>query len=249
MDALYFRVSSERQTTENQSEDLLQVAEKDGSGRDWSRIRDMVSRCVSEEHKVGTNGAARTVYRLDVPLAADLARECVYIEQGRSGRIGARRRPLFEQMKRDAAARKFDRLLVWKVSRLGRDMREVIATVYELADLGITVIPVRSATGPITSTMGKLLWAIQAWYAEMENSEKSDAIKAGQARARAEGKHMGRPRAIFDRDEVVRLRDEEHLSWPEIARRTAAGVGTVVLAYRDRRPPLPPFQKSEEAGL
>jgi hypothetical protein len=39
MDALYFRVSSERQTTENQFEDLLQVAEKDDSGRDWSQIR------------------------------------------------------------------------------------------------------------------------------------------------------------------------------------------------------------------
>ena len=34
-----------------------------------------------------------------------------------------------------AAARKFDRLLVLKVSRLARDMREVISTVYELADL------------------------------------------------------------------------------------------------------------------
>jgi DNA invertase Pin-like site-specific DNA recombinase len=71
-------------------------------------------------------------------------------------------------MKRDAAARKFDRLLVWKVSRLGRDMRELISTVYELADLGVTVVPVKSQTGPISSTMGKLLWAIQAWYAEME---------------------------------------------------------------------------------
>ena len=39
MDALYFRVSSERQTTENQFEDLLQVAEKDGSSRDWGNIR------------------------------------------------------------------------------------------------------------------------------------------------------------------------------------------------------------------
>jgi DNA invertase Pin-like site-specific DNA recombinase len=36
---------------------------------------------------------------------------------------------------------------VWKVFRLGRDMREVIATVYELADLGVTVIPVKSQTG------------------------------------------------------------------------------------------------------
>jgi DNA invertase Pin-like site-specific DNA recombinase len=51
-------------------------------------------------------------------------------------------------------------------------MREVIATVYELADLGVTVVPIRSQTGPITSTMGKLLWAIQAWFAEMENSER-----------------------------------------------------------------------------
>ena len=39
---------------------------------------------------------------------------------------------------------------------------------------------------------------------------------------------------MFDRDDVVRLRDQEHLSWPEIARRTGAGVGTVVRAYRDR---------------
>ena len=167
-------------------------------------------------------------------LAEELARDCIYVEQGRSSKTGARVRPLFERMKRDAAARKFDRLLVWKVSRLGRDMREVIA-VYELADLGVTVIPVKSQTGPISSTMGKLLWAIQAWYAEMENSEKSESIKAGQARARAGGKHMGRPRRIFDRHEVARLRDQEHMSWPQIARRIGAGIGTVVQAYRDMK--------------
>lgn len=171
------------------------------------------------------------------------------LEQGKSTKTGARRRPLFEQMKRDAAARRFDRLLVWKVSRLGRDMREVIATVYELADLEVTVIPIKSQTGPISSTMGKLLWAIQAWYAEMENSEKSEAIKAGQARARAEGKHMGRPRRVFDRNEVVRLRDQERLSWPEIARRVDAGVGTGVKAYRDLSGVPQPFGKSPEAGI
>ena len=233
MDGLYFRVSSERQTTENQFEDLLQVAEKDGSGRDWGQIRAALAACVTQEQRPTTGGTIRTVYHVQPELAEKLARECIYVEQGRSSKTGARQRPLFEQMKRDAAARKFDRLLVWKVSRLGRDMREVIATVYDLADLGITVIPVKSQTGPISSTMGKLLWAIQAWYAEMENSEKSEAIKAGQARARAGGKHMVRPRRVFDRHEVIRLRDVEHLSWPEIARRTGAGVGTVVQAYRD----------------
>jgi hypothetical protein len=93
---------------------------------------------VIEEQRPGANGTVRTVYRVDEQLAADFARQCDYVDQRRSSKIGARQRPLFEQMKRDAAARKFDRLLVWKVSRLGRDMREVISTVYQLADLGIT---------------------------------------------------------------------------------------------------------------
>jgi site-specific DNA recombinase len=102
------------------------------------------------------------VYRVNSEIAARLAALCVHVEQGRSGSQNARRRPLFEMMKRDAAAHKFDRLVVWKVSRLGRDMREVLSTVYHLSDLGITVVPLKSQTGPITTAMGKLLWAIQA---------------------------------------------------------------------------------------
>src|SRR6516162_3102029 len=142
MDALYFRVSSERQTTENQFEDLLQVAEKDGSGRDWKEIRQSLSRVIVDEQHPACNGNTRTVYRVRPEVAAELAHLCVYVEQGKSSRTSARRRPLFDQMKLDAAARKFDRLLVWKVSRLGRDMKQVIDSVYELSSLGITVIPV-----------------------------------------------------------------------------------------------------------
>jgi hypothetical protein len=61
MDGLYFRVSSERQTIENQFSDLLQVAEKEGAGRDWSRIREALARVVIEEHRPGTNSATRAV--------------------------------------------------------------------------------------------------------------------------------------------------------------------------------------------
>jgi len=73
MDALYFHVSSERQTTENQFADLLQVAEKDDSGRDWSRIREALSRCVVEEERLTRmdvflftgNSTSRTIEMLD----------------------------------------------------------------------------------------------------------------------------------------------------------------------------------------
>jgi len=203
MDALYFRVSSDRQTVENQFEDVIQAAERGGvDGRDWNQLRQALANCILAEQRSAGVGPSRPLYRLRPEAAAELTRQCVYVEQGESGRTEGRR-PLFERMKRDAVTHKFDRLLVWKVSRLGRDMREVISTVYELDDLGITVIPIKSKTGPITSTLGKLLWAIQAWYAEMENGERSEAIKAGQARARADGKHLGRPKRVFDREEVV----------------------------------------------
>ncbi len=226
MDALYFRVSSDRQTTENQFEDLLQVAEKDGSGRDWSQIRKLLSGCILEEA-----AGDRAVYSVNPKVVSELAVRGIYVEQGRSSRKGSKSRPLFQQMKKDAALRKFDRLLVWKVSRLGRDMREVISTVYELSDLEVTVVPVKSQTGAINSTMGKLLWAIQAWFAEMENEERSEAIKAGQARAMASGKSVGRPRLIFDRKEVVKLR-KAGLSWSQIAARVGVSIGTARRAYQ-----------------
>ena len=235
MDALYFRVSTDRQTTENQFEDLLQVAEKDGSGRDWPEMRQLLSKCICEEHLSSSGNGLRTVYRVHGEVAAQLTRYGVYVEQGRSSGKGSRNRPLFDQMKCDAALRKFDRLLVWKVSRLGRDMREVISTVYELADLGITVVPVKSQTGPINSTMGKLLWAIQAWFAEMENEERSETIKAGQARAKAAGQQIGRPRVVFDREEVIELREQKGWSWSRIARELGVGEGTVRRAYQTLR--------------
>ena len=62
------------------------------------------------------------------------------------------------------------------------------------------------------------------------NDERSEAIRAGHARARAAGKQIGRPRKVFRRDLVGEFRGEG-LSWREIARRTGAGVGTVRRAF------------------
>jgi putative DNA-invertase from lambdoid prophage Rac len=129
-------------------------------------------------------------------------------------------------MKRDASLRRFDRLLVWKVSRLGRDMREVISTVYELSDLGITTVPIKSQTGPLNSSMGKLLWAVQAWFAEFENDERSENIKSGLKQALEAGKTLGRPRVDIDRPQVEALR-ASGASWRAIAAKLGVGVGTV----------------------
>jgi hypothetical protein len=139
VDALYFRVSSDRQTTENQFDELIATARAGDPGRDWNRIRSELGRSVVSETRTTRRGSTRTVYRVDETIAKRLAEQCIYVEQGKSGAAG-HRRPLFERMRKDAALRRFERLLVWKVTRLGRDMRDVISTVNELADLGITIV-------------------------------------------------------------------------------------------------------------
>jgi DNA invertase Pin-like site-specific DNA recombinase len=227
-DALYFRVSSDRQTTENQFDELLTVAHKDNTERDWERIRTDLGCSIITDTRITRRGATRTLYRVDAATAERLAKECIYVEQGRSSKRGAQKRPLFERMKRDASQRRFTRLLVWKVSRLGRDMREVISTVYELADLGVTIVPVKSQTGPVNTAMGRLLWAIQAWYGEMENEERSENVRLGQARARAQGKEIGRPREVGDdmEQQILALRANGH-GYKIIAQRTGVSRSTI----------------------
>lgn len=51
--------------------------------------------------------------------------------------------------------------------------------------------------------------------------------------AQAAGKVVGRPKRIFRRDEVVRLRDEEGLSWRTIASKLSIPTMTAVAAYRN----------------
>ena len=51
--------------------------------------------------------------------------------------------------------------------------------------------------------------------------------------AQAAGKHVGRPKRIFRRDEVVRLRDDEGLSWRAIATKLNIPAMTAVAAYKN----------------
>ena len=50
--------------------------------------------------------------------------------------------------------------------------------------------------------------------------------------ARAKGKRIGRPKHVFRRDEVVRLRDQEGLSWRAVAVAVGVPVTTALNAYR-----------------
>ena len=95
--------------------------------------------------------------------------------------------------------RKGDTLVVWKLDRLARSMKQLIETVEGLEAEGIGF---RSLTEAIDTTTsgGKLVFHIFGALAEFERSIIRERTRAGLDAARARGRKGGRPRAMSDDD-------------------------------------------------
>lgn len=93
------------------------------------------------------------------------------------------------------ALRTGDTLLVWKLDRLGRNLRHLVNIVYDLTarDVGWKVLTGQGAAIDTTSAQGKLVFGIFAALAEFERELISERTKAGLESARARGRKGGRP--------------------------------------------------------
>ena len=88
-----------------------------------------------------------------------------------------------------------DTLVVWKLDRLGRNLRHLVNTVHELSSKGISfkVLTGEGAQIDTTTAQGKLVFGIFASLAEFERDLISERTKAGLAAARARGRKGGAP--------------------------------------------------------
>jgi DNA invertase Pin-like site-specific DNA recombinase len=93
------------------------------------------------------------------------------------------------------ALREGDTLVVWKLDRLGRDLRHLVNTVHELTTrgIGLKVLTGQGAAIDTTTAAGKLVFGIFAALAEFERELIVERTKAGMAAARARGRSGGRP--------------------------------------------------------
>ena len=93
------------------------------------------------------------------------------------------------------ALRHGDTLLVWKLDRLGRDLRHLVNTVHDLTDRGsgLKVLTGEGAAIDTTTASGKLVFGIFAALAEFERALISERTVAGLTAARARGRTGGRP--------------------------------------------------------
>ena len=89
-------------------------------------------------------------------------------------------------------------LVVWKLDRLGRDLKHLVMTVSDLQSRGIGLKVLAGAGAQIDTTTanGRLAFGIFAAFAEFERELIAERTRAGLAAARARGRQGGRPRKM-----------------------------------------------------
>jgi DNA invertase Pin-like site-specific DNA recombinase len=117
-----------------------------------------------------------------------------------------------------AFVRSGDTVVVWKLDRLGRSLKDLIETLNLLKDRGVDFI---SLTEKIDTTTpgGKLIFHLMGALAEFERDLIRERTNAGLAAARARGRVGGRPRRLTTNGKIAlarRLFADPHQSIPEI---------------------------------
>jgi len=183
--AIYTRVSTAQQTTQNQLIELRELAQRAG----WT-IVDEYSEVVS-----GTKGASDR---------SELAR-----------------------MLLDASRKRFDKIVVWSVDRLGRDMTNLVYVLNELNELGIHLFSYKQGLDTETA-MGKTFFYMTGIFAELENNMRKERQQIGIKRAIAGGAKFGRKSKLDQRMmyKIRSLRDQK-LSMRKIASQLNISVATV----------------------
>ena len=183
--ALYLRVSTDRQSTDNQERELREIAARTG----WDIVE-------------------------------------VYCDHGISGAKGRDKRPAYDALLRDATRRRFDVVMAWSVDRLGRSLQDLVGLLSELHGLGIDLFLHQQGLDTTTPS-GKAMYGMTGVFAEFERSMIRERVNAGLARARAQGKTLGRPKLATRTEAAIRAALGEGKSIRNVAAACKSSVGTV----------------------
>jgi DNA invertase Pin-like site-specific DNA recombinase len=156
----------------------------------------------------------------------------VYKDHGISGTKGRNGRPGFDALHRAAARREFDVVMAWSVDRLGRSLQDLVAFLSELHAVGIDLFLHQQGIDT-TTPGGKAMFQMMGVFAEFERTMIVERVRAGLVRARAAGKHLGRPPIKPELETQIREALAGGLSIRKAADKFAVSTTTV---QRVRRP-------------
>jgi len=120
-----------------------------------------------------------------------------YEDRGISGSKGRDQRPEFDRLVKDLVRRKFDKILVWDVSRLGRSLQHLVDFLNEVNFIGVDLYIHQSGLDTSTPS-GKMMFQMIGVFSEFEREMISERIKLGLEKVKSKGVKLGRKRTITD---------------------------------------------------
>ena len=153
-----------------------------------------------------------------------------YEDAGVSGSKGREERPGFDQLMKAVARREIDMVAAWSVDRLGRSLTDLLAFLTDLHAKGVDLF--LHQQGLDTSTpSGRAMFQMLGVFAEFERAMIRERVMTGLARARSEGKQLGRrpvEQSNAKKVKTVLVLRSQGLGIRRIAREAGLGVGTVL---------------------
>ena len=146
--------------------------------------------------RVSTSGQTTDNQALEIKSAGFVIEEHRLVNECISGSTQAFRRPEFKRLL-DRMERG-DVLVVTKLDRLGRNAMDVRATIESLANAGVRVHCLALGGVDLTSSAGRMTMQVIAAVAEFERDLLVERTQHGLARARTQGKALGRPAALTE---------------------------------------------------
>lgn len=184
--AIYTRVSTGSQTTDNQLRELEAVAERHG----WQVV-------------------------------------AKFTDEGISGAKGRDQRPGLNSLMEGVTRRDFAKVMAWSVDRLGRSLPDLLAVMGELKASGVDLYLHQQSLDTSTPA-GKAMFQMLGVFSEFEREIIRERVNSGLARAKAQGKKLGRPRRdTAKRLNAIRKLRKQGVGINKIARELGIGVSVV----------------------
>lgn len=149
-----------------------------------------------------------------------------YVDHGISGAKGREKRPGFARLAKDAEQGKLDIVAAWSIDRIGRSISHLVAFMDELCHQGVDIYLHQQQVDSGTAA-GRAFLQMAGVFAEFERSIIVERINAGIARARREGKRLGRPNVAQTIEADIRKMLKAKTGKLKIAKTLGVGVSTV----------------------
>jgi len=146
----------------------------------------------------------------------------IYEDHGVSGTTADR--PALKEMLSHAKDRKLDLVIAWKLDRLFRSLQDLVRTLHEFKELGVSFISLKDQIDLDTAS-GRLMMHMIGAFSEFEASLIKERVKAGIKSARDKGKTLGRPRT--NKECLIRSFRAKGFTYAKIQQELNVSAGTI----------------------